>query len=409
MDIKDRRHRSLTRGRCGKECRYTSSSLDSEDCRVPTQKSYSSSETLKAYDHDTRMHYGNRVSDLVHRESDEFPRQGTNFTLAELGICEPSPHRSGYCSDIGILHQGYSLSTGSDADSDTEGGMSPEHAIRLWGRGIKSRRSSGLSSRENSALTLTDSDNDNKSDEENDMGTIADSTRAAFAPCGDSSRKRCLGSAVNNAPPWGQGAAQPLGGGSPGIALHPVSFALVLYGKREVEGYTCIEQEGVYSTNMRRNQRLSSTASIWVICKGQATGKDDFYCSSASSFKRIMVYQCYYGCIIFAEHPTEILAELYKMSVSPCFSEVLAGSRALFLQRYELSVATCVQPGGSKYIWGKFVAEENPSVAVKRETPLLAPAVPELQGAGGCERAGAIAVLTPVETRNQGGWTLRLN
>nr|XP_060620976.1 teneurin-2 isoform X1 [Anolis sagrei ordinatus]XP_060620977.1 teneurin-2 isoform X1 [Anolis sagrei ordinatus]XP_060620978.1 teneurin-2 isoform X1 [Anolis sagrei ordinatus]XP_060620979.1 teneurin-2 isoform X1 [Anolis sagrei ordinatus]XP_060620981.1 teneurin-2 isoform X1 [Anolis sagrei ordinatus]XP_060620982.1 teneurin-2 isoform X1 [Anolis sagrei ordinatus]XP_060620983.1 teneurin-2 isoform X1 [Anolis sagrei ordinatus] len=171
MDIKDRRHRSLTRGRCGKECRYTSSSLDSEDCRVPTQKSYSSSETLKAYDHDSRMHYGNRVTDLVHRESDEFPRQGTNFTLAELGICEPSPHRSGYCSDIGILHQGYSLSTGSDVDSDTEGGMSPEHAIRLWGRGIKSRRSSGLSSRENSALTLTDSDNDNKSDEENDFHT----------------------------------------------------------------------------------------------------------------------------------------------------------------------------------------------------------------------------------------------
>ncbi|XP_012415572.1 teneurin-2 isoform X4 [Trichechus manatus latirostris] len=167
MDVKDRRHRSLTRGRCGKECRYTSSSLDSEDCRVPTQKSYSSSETLKAYDHDSRMHYGNRVTDLVHRESDEFARQGTNFTLAELGICEPSPHRSGYCSDMGILHQGYSLSTGSDADSDTEGGMSPEHAIRLWGRGIKSRRSSGLSSRENSALTLTDSDNENKSDDEN--------------------------------------------------------------------------------------------------------------------------------------------------------------------------------------------------------------------------------------------------
>ncbi|XP_010620531.1 teneurin-2 isoform X5 [Fukomys damarensis] len=167
MDVKDRRHRSLTRGRCGKECRYTSSSLDSEDCRVPTQKSYSSSETLKAYDHDSRIHYGNRVTELVHRESDEFPRQGTNLTLAELGICEPSPHRSGYCSDLGILHQGYSLSTGSDADSDTEGGMSPEHAIRLWGRGIKSRRSSGLSSRENSALTLTDSDNENKSDEEN--------------------------------------------------------------------------------------------------------------------------------------------------------------------------------------------------------------------------------------------------
>uniref|UniRef100_A0A8C5Q1Y8 Teneurin N-terminal domain-containing protein n=1 Tax=Leptobrachium leishanense TaxID=445787 RepID=A0A8C5Q1Y8_9ANUR len=167
MDTRDRRHRSLIRGRCMKECRYTSSSLDGEDCRVPTQKSYSSSETLKAYDHENRMHYGNRIPDLVHRESDEFPTQGTNFTLAELGICEPSPHQGGFCSDIGILRQGFSLSPGSDVDSDTEGGISPEHAIQLWGRGLKSRRSSGLSSRENSALTLTDSENEHKSDEEN--------------------------------------------------------------------------------------------------------------------------------------------------------------------------------------------------------------------------------------------------
>nr|KAF6480652.1 hypothetical protein HJG59_010520 [Molossus molossus] len=88
MDVKDRRHRSLTRGRCGKECRYTSSSLDSEDCRVPTQKSYSSSETLKAYDHDSRMHYGNRVTDLVHRESDEFPRQGPSQNCySSLALC----------------------------------------------------------------------------------------------------------------------------------------------------------------------------------------------------------------------------------------------------------------------------------------------------------------------------------
>ncbi|KAG7464757.1 hypothetical protein MATL_G00169010 [Megalops atlanticus] len=76
MDLKDRRHRSLTRGRCGKELRYTSSSLDSEDCRVPTQKSYSSSETLKAYDHESRLHYGGCVADLVHHEADEYSRQG---------------------------------------------------------------------------------------------------------------------------------------------------------------------------------------------------------------------------------------------------------------------------------------------------------------------------------------------
>uniref|UniRef100_A0A8C6M5K8 Teneurin-2 n=1 Tax=Nothobranchius furzeri TaxID=105023 RepID=A0A8C6M5K8_NOTFU len=67
------------------------------------------------------------------------------------------------------LHsRGYSLSAGSDADSDPEGPLSPERAIQLWaGRaGVKSRRSSGVSSRENSALTLTDSENDNKSDDE---------------------------------------------------------------------------------------------------------------------------------------------------------------------------------------------------------------------------------------------------
>ncbi|KPP78058.1 hypothetical protein Z043_102473 [Scleropages formosus] len=99
-----------------------------------------------------------------------------NFRLAELGVCEPAPHQSAYCSDLGLLHRGYSLSAGSDADSDPEGAMSPDRAIQLWGgHGVKSRRSSGLSSRENSALTLTDSDNENKSDE--DAGRSAGAAR----------------------------------------------------------------------------------------------------------------------------------------------------------------------------------------------------------------------------------------
>lgn len=97
---------------------------------------------------------------------------GGNFTLAELGVCEPSPtpHPAPvpYCPDLGLLQRGYSLSAGSDADSDPEGPLSPERAIQLWaGQGrVKSRRSSGVSSHENSALTLTDSENDNKSDDE---------------------------------------------------------------------------------------------------------------------------------------------------------------------------------------------------------------------------------------------------
>ncbi|RXN35256.1 teneurin-2-like isoform X1 [Labeo rohita] len=181
MDLKERRHRTLTHARCGKDFQFTTSSLDHDECRVPTQKSYSSSETLKAFDHDSRLHYGGCVADLVHHEADEFTRQGEymdlspflsyfmsgNFTLAELGICEPAPHQNAYCPEIGLLQRGYSLSAGSDADSDPEGPISPERAIQLWaGHDIKSRRSSGLSSRENSALTLTDSENENKSDDE---------------------------------------------------------------------------------------------------------------------------------------------------------------------------------------------------------------------------------------------------
>uniref|UniRef100_G3Q3K1 Teneurin transmembrane protein 2 n=1 Tax=Gasterosteus aculeatus aculeatus TaxID=481459 RepID=G3Q3K1_GASAC len=171
MDLKDRRHRSLTRGRGSKDTQYNTSSLDTDECRVPTQKSYSSSETLKAFDHEQRLHYGGCVTDLVHHEADEYSRQGGNFTLAELGVCEPPPppHPAApYCPDLGLLQRGYSLSAGSDVDSDPEGPLSPERAIQLWaGRGrVKSRRSSGVSSRENSALTLTDSENDNKSDDE---------------------------------------------------------------------------------------------------------------------------------------------------------------------------------------------------------------------------------------------------
>lgn len=76
MDLKDRRHRSLTRGRCSKDSQFNSASVEADECRVPTQKSYSSSETLKAFDHEQRLHYSGCVSDLVHHEADEYSRQG---------------------------------------------------------------------------------------------------------------------------------------------------------------------------------------------------------------------------------------------------------------------------------------------------------------------------------------------
>ncbi|XP_072518552.1 teneurin-2 isoform X4 [Salminus brasiliensis] len=167
MDMKDRRHRSLTRGRCRKELHYATSSLDTEECRVATQKSYSSSETLKAYEQDTgRLRYGGCVAELVHHETEEYVRQGS-FTLAELGVCEPPQQQSVYCSDLSLVQRGYSLSTASDADSDPEGLMTPERAVQLWsGQGLKTCRSSGLSSPDHSALTLTDSENEHKTDDE---------------------------------------------------------------------------------------------------------------------------------------------------------------------------------------------------------------------------------------------------
>ncbi|XP_060682603.1 teneurin-4 isoform X8 [Hemiscyllium ocellatum] len=74
MDIKERKpYRSLTKSRREKDRRYTSSSVDSEDSKIP-HKSYSSSETLKAYDQDPRLGYGNRVKEVVHQESDEYGR-----------------------------------------------------------------------------------------------------------------------------------------------------------------------------------------------------------------------------------------------------------------------------------------------------------------------------------------------
>lgn len=82
-------------------------------------------------------------------------------------MCESATRRGvAFCAEMGLPHRGYSISAGSDADTENEAVMSPEHAMRLWGRGVKSGRSSCLSSRSNSALTLTDTEHENKSDSE---------------------------------------------------------------------------------------------------------------------------------------------------------------------------------------------------------------------------------------------------
>ncbi|TWW55193.1 Teneurin-2 [Takifugu flavidus] len=90
MDLKDRRQRSLTRGRCSKDSQYNTASLEADECRVPTQKSYSSSETLKAFDHEQRLHYGGCVTDLVHHEAEEYSRQVVQllYSVTACWICD---------------------------------------------------------------------------------------------------------------------------------------------------------------------------------------------------------------------------------------------------------------------------------------------------------------------------------
>lgn len=89
--------------------------------------------------------------------------------FAEMEFCE-TPHTlcSGYQTDMhSVSRHGYQLEMGSDVDTETEGAASPDHALRMWIRGMKSEHSSCLSSRANSALSLTDTDHERKSDGEN--------------------------------------------------------------------------------------------------------------------------------------------------------------------------------------------------------------------------------------------------
>ncbi|KAK7929739.1 hypothetical protein WMY93_006134 [Mugilogobius chulae] len=102
MEVKERRpYCSLTKSRKDKEGPYTGSSGDSEDCvlssqglRVPTQKSYSSSETLKAFDQhqdQTRLLYGTTKGhkEMVRHDQDDYTRPAEGDALLNPGLLTP--------------------------------------------------------------------------------------------------------------------------------------------------------------------------------------------------------------------------------------------------------------------------------------------------------------------------------
>ncbi|XP_071773638.1 teneurin-4 isoform X5 [Centroberyx gerrardi] len=132
MEVKERRpYRSLT-ARRDTERRYTSSSADSEDGK-PNPKSYSSSETLKAFDQDSRMAYGSRVKDMVHHEVDEFSRQDGAFQNHSRLRTPPlplshshSPNHQHHAASINSLNRANYTPRSNPSPAPTDSSVPPE-------------------------------------------------------------------------------------------------------------------------------------------------------------------------------------------------------------------------------------------------------------------------------------------
>uniref|UniRef100_A0AAQ5YIW5 Teneurin transmembrane protein 4 n=1 Tax=Amphiprion ocellaris TaxID=80972 RepID=A0AAQ5YIW5_AMPOC len=130
MEVKERRpYRSLT-ARQDSERRYTSSSADSEDGK-PNPKSYSSSETLKAFDHDSRMAYGSRVKEMVHHEVEEFSRQAfqnhSRLRTPPLPLSHShSPNHQHHAASINSLNRGNYTPRSNPSPAPTDSSAPPE-------------------------------------------------------------------------------------------------------------------------------------------------------------------------------------------------------------------------------------------------------------------------------------------
>ncbi|XP_032993111.1 teneurin-1 isoform X11 [Lacerta agilis] len=158
MDCKP--YQPLSKAKHEMDLAYTSSSDESEDGRKARQ-SYESRETLNEYGQELRMNYN---SHSRKRKAVDEPTQEMEFHDTPHILC------TGYQPDMHAVSQcGYPIEMGSDVDTETEGGASPDQALRMWMSGMKSEHSSCLSSRANSALSLTDTDHERKSDGENEM------------------------------------------------------------------------------------------------------------------------------------------------------------------------------------------------------------------------------------------------
>ncbi|KAK1787255.1 hypothetical protein P4O66_002706 [Electrophorus voltai] len=150
---------SLSRPRPGMELCYSSSSEEDEGTDL-RHKHYrdTHSRTHTDYEPDRRFTYNShkvrrKPSEQTQKESSPkvFPDFQTELHAANQELAYPGDPCMGMASD-----------------PESEGGASPDHALRLWMQEVKSEHSSHVSSRANSVLSLTDTEQEGREDQEND-------------------------------------------------------------------------------------------------------------------------------------------------------------------------------------------------------------------------------------------------
>ncbi|KAA0716696.1 Teneurin-1 [Triplophysa tibetana] len=154
-------YQSLARPHPGLELSYSSSSEDEDDDGTNLHhKHYREPHIRTDYEPDRRFTYN---SHKVRRKPMELPKKDFKDPC-QTGF--PDFQTELHAANQELAYPG-GLSSGIASDPESEGGASPDHALRLWMQEVKSEHSSCLSSRANSVLSLTDTEQERKSEPEN--------------------------------------------------------------------------------------------------------------------------------------------------------------------------------------------------------------------------------------------------
>ncbi|XP_022536740.2 teneurin-1 isoform X2 [Astyanax mexicanus] len=156
----DNVYQSLSRPRPGMELSYSSSSEEDEGADL-RHKHYrdTHSHTHSDYEPDRRFTYN---SHKVRRK----PNELTQKEPAQMAF--PDFQTELHSANQELAYPGGGASVGMASDPESEGGASPDHALRLWMQEVKSERTSCVSSRANSVLSLTDTEQEGRGEQDND-------------------------------------------------------------------------------------------------------------------------------------------------------------------------------------------------------------------------------------------------